>query len=60
MTGIRNTLPYNEIEDIRVRDINDGLTEWQTIEIPLDKKRKWRISNPFGKNWRLQRIIFIE
>ena len=45
MMGIRNTIPYREIKDYNIRDTNDGITEWQMIEIPLSNKEKWRLTN---------------
>ena len=45
MIGIENTIPYREIKDTDIRDRCDGITEWQTIEIPLAKGDKWRITN---------------
>ena len=49
MTDIRNTIPYRKIDDINARDTNDRITEWLTIEVQLDKKLKWRISNVYHK-----------
>ena len=40
ITGVKNTIPYREVEDI-----GDCLTEWLTIEIPISNKKAWRISN---------------
>ena len=45
ITGIRNTIPYREVEDLDIRDEGDDITEWITIEIPLSNKKRWRISN---------------
>ena len=45
LTGIRNTVPYREIKGDNLRDKEDGITEWQTIEIPLAEKEKWRLTN---------------
>jgi hypothetical protein len=45
LTGIRKTIPYREIKRDNLRDKEDGITEWQTIEIPLAAKEKWRITN---------------
>ena len=47
MTGIKNNIPYREIDDINVNGVNDAITEWLTVEIPLGKKEKWRISNVY-------------
>ena len=47
LTGIRNTIPYSEIQDINVRDDNDAITEWLTVEIPTGNGGKWRISNVY-------------
>ena len=45
MIGIENTIPYREVKDYDIRDRFDGITEWQMIEIPLGKGKKWRITN---------------
>ena len=45
LMGIRNTIPYREIKSMDIRDTNDGITEWQTFEIPLGRTEKWRITN---------------
>jgi hypothetical protein len=45
LTGIRNTVPFREIKGDNLRDKEDGITEWQTIEIPLAEKEKWRLTN---------------
>ena len=45
LTGIKNNIPYTEVKNLHMRDINDGITESQTIEIPLAGKDKWRLTN---------------
>ena len=45
--GIRNTIPCHEIKTNNLRDAGDGITEWQTIEIPLNKKEKLRVTNMY-------------
>ena len=30
-----------------LRDVDDGITEWQTVEIPLGNKEKWRLTNVY-------------
>ena len=47
LTGIRNTIPYREIKGDNLRDKEDGITEWQTVEIPISAKEKWRITNMY-------------
>ena len=45
ITGIKNTIPYREIKNYDVRDVNGGITETQMIEVPLSEKKKMRITN---------------
>ena len=45
LTGIKNTIPYHVVKGTNLRDTNDDITEWQTIEIPISKKEKLRITN---------------
>ena len=45
LTGFKNTIPYREIKNYDMRDTDDGITEWQMIEIPLGEKKKLRITN---------------
>ena len=47
LMGIRNTIPCHEIKTNNLRDAGDGITEWQTIEIPLNKKEKLRVTNMY-------------
>ena len=47
LIGIRNTIPYRDIKNNNLRDKDDGITEWQTIEIPISQKEKWRITNVY-------------
>ena len=44
LTGIKNTIPYREIKNFDVRDTDDGITEWQMIEIPIGNE-KLKITN---------------
>ena len=45
--GIKNSIPFREVEDMTFRDTEDCITESQTVEIPLGKGGAWRISNVY-------------
>ena len=47
MMGIRNNIPYHEVKDLDIRDKDDGISESQTIEIPLNANETWRITNVY-------------
>ena len=38
ITGIRKTIPYNEVGDMNVGTEEDGITEWLTVEILINSK----------------------
>ena len=45
LTGIRKTVPYKEIRTNNLRGKDDGITEWQTFEVPMSSSEKMRITN---------------
>ena len=45
LIGIRRTIPFREIKKNNLRDADDEITEWQTIEIPISQKEKLRVTN---------------
>ena len=47
LTAIKNDIPYREVKDVNLQDKGDGITEWQSVEIPISESETWRITNMY-------------
>ena len=51
LTAIKNDIPYREAKDNNLRDKEDGITEWQTVEIHEGNMAGNQHVHTAGENW---------